>query len=378
MFRRLIAAAIALMVATTPPIHAQGARASGRVDFEAPESQGINFFKIIFPGGCYVYEWGGNGEYPDDEEDEFFWSGTCLSGQAVTGQGKMRRQASPTGWTEWTAAYAKGFRDGPLKWHAYIGFNPADSRNQYGTEQYVSGCETTGDDVVYCNEEAAKLRTRLVGPLGKRATAVAPESASTPVTAGASGVVRGPQPTQMGPSGNGCVKLDRVERDTIKNDNGTWFDNTNFTVISKCPVEQIFYVNFLRPDEGVQLPLGLPVAFPPALPPYSDSRSLGGLRPQPGRVSAPFAGTHQNPYVGMFVPAPPSHTPTPQLSVHTIRQGEIYQLRFITNDYPNFRPIAYVVASCDRYKDHLERYLFLNISKGYTDCIPIRQIKVIK
>ncbi|QNQ11275.1 hypothetical protein [Sphingomonas alpina] len=132
----------------------------GRADLDAPELDDLNVAKVFFRGGCFSYEFGGNGNFIDSEEDDFLWTGECVAGQPINGSGVFKRvtvNGSLKGnWTETSATYVDGVQNGRYTWNSFVPGNSPDHRNFNGSGTITRGCDDSENDQ-YCVADFSKL-----------------------------------------------------------------------------------------------------------------------------------------------------------------------------------------------------------------------------
>jgi hypothetical protein len=147
----------------------------GRADLDAPEIADLNVAKVFFRGGCFSYEFGGNGNFIDSEEDDFLWTGECVAGQPISGSGVFKRVTLngrlKGDWTEISATYVNGVQNGKYAWNSFVAWNPPESRNFNGSGNITRGCDDSENDQ-YCVEDFSKLAKRQ-GLVASRDTAIA-------------------------------------------------------------------------------------------------------------------------------------------------------------------------------------------------------------
>lgn len=148
----------------------------GHAVLDAPEIADLNIAKIFFRGGCFSYEFGGNGNFIDSEDDDFIWTGQCVAGQPIEGAGTFKRittKGSLKGdWTEIAGTYVEGIGNGRFSWKSYVAWNPPGERDFGGSGSLTRGCDGAENDE-YCVADFAKLAERLNAAGGIRGAASA-------------------------------------------------------------------------------------------------------------------------------------------------------------------------------------------------------------
>lgn len=162
---RWIMALLAVVALALPGAAAAQTHNGGRADYDAPEVADLNIAKVTFRGGCFSYEFGGNGGFIDSEEDDFIWTGQCVAGQPINGSGIFRRitlggRYGKGDWTETSSFYEKGVRNGKYSWKAYVTMNSPGERDFSGSGSITRGCDDAENDE-YCVEDFSTLAKRL-------------------------------------------------------------------------------------------------------------------------------------------------------------------------------------------------------------------------
>lgn len=135
----------------------------GRVDRDAPETHDLNIAKVFFRGGCFSYEFGGNGNFIDSEDQDFLWTGECVAGQPIKGSGVFKRvtlNGNLKGdWTETSATYVNGVQNGRFAWKSFVAWNSPGSRDFNGSGSITRGCDDSENDQ-FCVDDFSKLAKR--------------------------------------------------------------------------------------------------------------------------------------------------------------------------------------------------------------------------
>lgn len=172
--RRMLAALAIMSFGFPGAAPAQTGR-GGHADLDAPEIADLNIAKVFFRGGCFSYEFGGNANFVDSEDDDFIWTGQCVAGQPINGPGIFKRMTLAGNlkgdWTEISSTYVDGVQSGRYAWKSFVAWNPPDSRNFSGSGSITRGCDDSENNE-YCVEDFSKLAERL-GAADLRGAAVA-------------------------------------------------------------------------------------------------------------------------------------------------------------------------------------------------------------
>lgn len=177
---RRVLMALAAMSLGFPGVVPAQTGSGGHADLDAPEIADLNIAKVFFRGGCFSYEFGGNGNFIDSEDDDFIWTGQCLAGQPIDGPGTFKRitlKGSLRGdWTETAGTYVDGIGNGRFSWKSYVAWNPPDSRNFDGAGSLTRGCDDSENDE-YCAADFVTLVKRLGATHSRDAPVVASNTA---------------------------------------------------------------------------------------------------------------------------------------------------------------------------------------------------------
>ncbi|GAB3382000.1 hypothetical protein NCG89_10095 [Spongiibacter taiwanensis] len=158
----------------------------GKIDWSAPEVKDLNIVKVQLPGGCYLYDWAGNGDYLEDDIDAFSWRGPCLEGHPISGYGVWRRETTSFDGGVDRIEVSGLFRDGVLDGKAtvllFFHFNPPEHRLSIVDANFADGCDLAAEDFQWCEDAFSALQRVTRSPeqaQGKEVSDVYPEQKNT-------------------------------------------------------------------------------------------------------------------------------------------------------------------------------------------------------
>lgn len=229
------------------PSHGATSR-NNYVDFDAPELHELVIVKIVFRGGCFLYKEAGNGEYVDWEDDEFTWSGRCVKGQPVNGNGTHKRitkKGSLRGdWTEISTNVINGVMHGSYTWKSYVAWNSPGERNFNGSGTFNKGCDPQyKEGFNFCSAEFSQLAERLNAknqPAASKSVAQNSPLSASDGARGAGSATSGRVGQNLGKGGNPDWLYDDVDHgkcvsvQSVSNNTGSQMAYGHYKLINNC------------------------------------------------------------------------------------------------------------------------------------------------